>query len=39
VLLYCDTGMVSSRAYLALKLAGYDNLKVLLGGYRAWTAP
>lgn len=36
VVLYCDTGLLSSRAQLALKLAGYDNAKVLLGGYRAW---
>jgi rhodanese-related sulfurtransferase len=36
VVLYCDTGLLSSRAQLALKLAGYDNAKVLLGGYQAW---
>lgn len=36
VVLYCDTGLLSSRAQLALKLAGYDNAKVLLGGYQEW---
>jgi rhodanese-related sulfurtransferase len=36
VVLYCDTGLLSARAQLALKLAGYDNAKVLLGGYQAW---
>jgi len=37
VVLYCDTGMLSSKAHLALRLAGYENVKVLLGGYLAWS--
>jgi len=36
VLLYCDSGLLSSKAHFALKLAGYENVRVLLGGYAAW---
>lgn len=36
--LYCETGLLSSRAHMALRLAGFENVKVLLGGYREWTA-
>jgi rhodanese-related sulfurtransferase len=36
VVLYCDTGVLSAQARLALSLAGYDNVKVLAGGYQAW---
>jgi rhodanese-related sulfurtransferase len=36
VLLYCDTGMLSSRAHFALRLLGYENVKVLFGGYNSW---
>ncbi len=38
VLLYCDTGLLSSKAHFALRVAGYENVKVLFGGYLAWTA-
>jgi len=38
VVLYCETGLLSSRAHMALRLAGFENVKVLLGGYREWTA-
>ena len=38
VLLYCDTGLLSSKAHLALTLAGYENAKVLFGGFNYWTA-
>ncbi|WP_457674927.1 rhodanese-like domain-containing protein [Thiolapillus sp.] len=36
VVLYCDTGLASSRSYLILRLAGRENLKVLRGGYLMW---
>jgi rhodanese-related sulfurtransferase len=38
VVLYCDTGMVSSKAHMVLQLMGYENVRVLLGGYEAWHA-
>lgn len=38
VVLYCDTGLSSSRAYMTLKLAGRENIKVLRGGYLMWKA-
>lgn len=36
VVLYCDTGLLSSKAHMALRLAGFENVRVLLGGYNAW---
>ncbi len=36
VVLYCDTGLSSSRAYFILRLAGRENIKVLRGGYLMW---
>ena len=36
VVLYCDTGLLSSKAHLALLLAGHDNVKVLSGGFNGW---
>jgi len=36
VVLYCDTGLLSAKAHLALRLAGYENVKVLQGGYLMW---
>jgi rhodanese-related sulfurtransferase len=36
VILYCDTGLLSSRAHFALRLLGYANVKVLFGGYNGW---
>jgi len=38
VVLYCETGLLSSRAHMALRLAGFENVKVLLGGYQEWTS-
>ena len=38
VVLYCDTGLSSSRAYFILRLAGWENIKVLRGGYLMWKA-
>jgi rhodanese-related sulfurtransferase len=36
VLLYCDTGMVSAQANFALRAAGWDNVRVLKGGFAKW---
>ncbi len=36
VVLYCDTGLSSSKAYFILRLAGWENVKVLRGGYLMW---
>lgn len=38
VVLYCETGLLSSKAQYMLQLAGYDNVKVLWGGYLVWSA-
>jgi rhodanese-related sulfurtransferase len=38
VVLYCETGILSSKAHFALKIAGRDNVKVLWGGYLMWSA-
>lgn len=36
VVLYCDTGILSSKSHLALRLLGYENVRVLFGGYTAY---
>ena len=36
VVLYCDTGMLSSKAHMALRIAGREDVKVLFRGYGAW---
>ncbi len=36
VLIYCNTGSLSAQAGLALRLAGYDNVKILQGGFEEW---
>ena len=33
VIVYCNTGSLSAQGALALKLIGYENVKVLTGGY------
>jgi rhodanese-related sulfurtransferase len=38
VVLYCETGLLSSKAQFALTVAGRDNVKVLWGGYLMWSA-
>lgn len=38
VLLYCNTGSLSAQAALALRVAGWDNVRVLQGGLEAWKA-
>lgn len=36
VLLYCNTGAQSAQAYFALRVAGYDNVRLLQGGIEGW---
>ena len=36
VVLYCDTGLLSSKAQFALSVIGYENVRVLFGGYSEW---
>jgi rhodanese-related sulfurtransferase len=36
VALYCNTGSLSSQAGFALRVAGWDNVRVLHGGYDDW---
>ena len=36
VVLYCDTGLLSSKAQFALSVIGYENVRVLFGGYAEW---
>lgn len=38
VLLYCNTGTLSSQAGFALRLAGMDNVRILQGGLVGWKA-
>ncbi|MFP4607912.1 MAG: rhodanese-like domain-containing protein [Thiohalospira sp.] len=38
VLLYCNTSSFSAQAALALRMTGYDNVKILAGGFDAWKA-
>ena len=37
VVLYCETGLLSSKAHLMLRIAGRENVKVLWGGYLIWS--
>lgn len=36
VVLYCDTGILSSKAHFALRLLGYSNARVLFNGLASW---
>ena len=36
VLLYCNTGSLSAQAGFALRVAGYENVRILLGGFTEW---
>ena len=38
VLIYCNTGTLSAQAGFALRLAGYENVRILQGGYAEWKA-
>jgi len=36
VLIYCNTGSLSAQAGFALRVAGWDNVKILQGGIEEW---
>jgi rhodanese-related sulfurtransferase len=38
VLLYCNTGSLSAQAGFALRVAGYENVRILQGGFAEWQA-
>lgn len=38
VLAYCNTGTLSAQAGFALRVAGYENVRILQGGYAEWKA-
>lgn len=38
ILIYCNTGTLSAQAGFALRVAGFDNLRILQGGIRGWQA-
>jgi rhodanese-related sulfurtransferase len=38
VLIYCNTGSLSAQAGFALRVVGYENVKILQGGYAEWKA-
>ena len=38
VIIYCNTGNLSAQGGFALRVAGYDNVRILQGGYAEWKA-
>lgn len=38
VLIYCNTGSLSAQAGFALRVAGWDNVKIFQGGLQEWAA-
>lgn len=38
VLLYCNTGSLSAQAAFALRVAGWENVRILQGGFEEWQA-
>jgi rhodanese-related sulfurtransferase len=38
VLVYCNTGSLSAQAGFALRIAGYENVQILQGGFAEWKA-
>ena len=36
--LFCNTGALSAQAAFGLRVMGYDNILVLQGGFKDWTA-
>lgn len=38
VLIYCNTGSLSAQAGFALRVAGWENVKILQGGFAEWKA-
>jgi rhodanese-related sulfurtransferase len=38
ILIYCNTGTLSAQAGFALRVAGFENLRILQGGMHGWQA-
>lgn len=38
VLIYCNSGSLSAQAGFALRVAGYENVRILQGGFAEWKA-
>ena len=38
IIAYCNTGSFSGQVAMALRLAGYENVKILYGGFAEWKA-
>jgi rhodanese-related sulfurtransferase len=38
VLIYCNTGTLSAQAGFALRVSGWENVKILQGGFEQWKA-
>lgn len=38
VIIYCNTGTLSAQGGFALRVAGYDNVRILKGGFVEWQA-
>jgi rhodanese-related sulfurtransferase len=38
ILAYCNTGSFSAQSAMALRMAGYENVRILHGGFGAWKA-
>jgi rhodanese-related sulfurtransferase len=36
VLIYCNTGSLSAQAGFALRVSGWDNVRILQGGFSEW---
>ncbi|MBI4807847.1 MAG: rhodanese-like domain-containing protein [Nitrosomonadales bacterium] len=36
VLIYCNTGSLSAQAGFALRVAGYENVRIIQGGFTEW---
>lgn len=38
VLIYCNSGSLSAQAGFALRVAGFENVRILQGGFEEWKA-
>lgn len=38
ILAYCNTGSFSAQSAMALRMAGFENVRILHGGFGAWKA-
>lgn len=36
ILVYCNTGSFSAQSAMALRMAGFENVRILHGGFGAW---